>query len=227
MANEYATFQEFIDYVYRYGEAVEETEQNAANIERLLTVVSRALDFYLKTSFYGRNETRYYETDDGNRLYIDDLISVTTLETDDNLDGTHETLWTSTDYVLHPVNARAAYDALAPESEALCKPYRRIEVDLNGDNSFPVNEQRAIKIVRVFGYCDGMDDEGDPEYVPEAIKEATLMIVYRLWKRPSAPFGISGNAAITVQNIARSIQTDKDIQFLLSSVSERATYYLQ
>lgn len=221
MANEYATQQEFIDYAFAHGEVIDLSVQQESNVDRVLEVVSRAIDFKLGTTFYARDETRYYATDNGRYVYVDDLIEITSLKTSEDGGDNFDTTWAASDYFLHPLNARAS------QLENERKPYRRIEISENGDNYFPTNYQRAIRLEGKFGYCEGINDDGDPDDVPPPIKEATLLMSLRLWKRPNAPYGVVGVAPLNVQSVVRSITSDKDVMLLLSSVSMRGGYYMQ
>ena len=60
-------------------------------------------------------------------LWVDDLVSVTTIKLDDNADGTAETALSATDYVLTPRNA-----ALGSEP----RPYTCIEMTNTGSRLY-------------------------------------------------------------------------------------------
>ena len=72
----------------------------------LLEAVSRLIDHYCNRRFHVVEESRFFDGDGGKELGVPDLISVTSLKTDDNRDRTFETSWAATDYLLYPPNAR-------------------------------------------------------------------------------------------------------------------------
>lgn len=123
--------------------------------------------------------TRDYRVDTlGSPLYLDvDPISTTTgliVQTDDNNDGTYETTWTlGTDFRLEPTNAAAAG-----------VPWTRIVV--LGPRRFPKLAYRPeVRVTAKFGWPGGT--------VPDAVKQATLILAAKIWKRKDAPFGIAGS----------------------------------
>lgn len=108
----------------------------------LLIQASRLIDKWCGRFFFVRNETRYYDGM-GLKLFLpDDLLSITTLETDEDGDGTYENSFAVTDYFLYPLNDY---------------PKTRIEINPNGNyGSFANGVQKGVKIVGSFGYGDGI-----------------------------------------------------------------------
>jgi len=115
-------------------------------LRKLLEHSSRMIDREMHRFFYVRAETRYYDGA-GSKLFLpDDLLSITTLKTDDG-SGTYEnTFSTATapvDYFLYPLNDY---------------PKIRIEINPNGDyGSFASGIQKGVEIVGKFGYGSGWD----------------------------------------------------------------------
>jgi len=104
---------------------------------------SRFIDGYCKRKFYVQSATRYYDGA-GDKLFVDDLLSVSTLKVDDNADGTYEDSYTaSTDYELWP------YDNY-PKTMALISS----RAD-RGYTNFGGPCRKAVQIVGSFGYGDG------------------------------------------------------------------------
>lgn len=116
-------------------------ETDDTELERIITAVSRAIDDYCGRRFYAADETRYYMAQHGDRLLVDDLLSVTTLSTDDDGDRAYEHDWAATDYDLCPDNANIDGE-----------PYWEIRATPNGNYSFPVGVRRGVKVVGSFGY---------------------------------------------------------------------------
>jgi hypothetical protein len=154
-----------------YSNALETTSDLL--IEKVIEAASRAIDGWCDRRFYttSADETKYYSAKFYNVLFPeDDIISITTLATDDDGDGTHEVTWTTSDYMLIPFNR---------------PPYTTIEVDPNGDYTFPATKQ-GVKIIGKFGYCAIADR-------PPEVTTFCMLLAIRLFKRMSeAPFGVIG-----------------------------------
>jgi len=183
------------------------TADQDANQEIAIEAASRWIDYQTNMRFYSASETRVYTAPFGDWLPLEDgITSVTTLKTDDDNDGTYETTWATTDYVLEPVNA-------AVKGE----PYRRIRIDRQtGTNTFP-RVRDGVQLVATFGYSTT---------VPPAIKQATLLLSNRLWRRKDAIFGVAGSAAIGgVQTVIARIKTDADVMELLNGVNRQRLFF--
>ena len=184
------------------------TVADVFNQELAIEAASRWIDEFTHTRFHttANDETRYYSAYATWQLWLpDDLLSITTLKSDDDDDGTYETTWTTTDYVLLPSNASQK-----------TKPYRSIEVSTRGTLSFPTRVRDGVQIVGKFGYSAAYGLSA-----PAPIRQACLMLAHRLWKRKDAVFGVAGSAGIGVTTVAASIQADSDIQMLLNSGYDR------
>lgn len=109
----------------------------------LLEAASRAVDKYCHRWFYAISATRYY-AGAGNEFFLnaDDLLSITTLKTDEDGDGTFEnTLTENTDFFLYPLNEY---------------PKTRAEINPEGSYSmFGAGTPRGVQIVGLFGYGTG------------------------------------------------------------------------
>lgn len=169
-------------------------------METIIAATSRAIDNMTGRRFYSATETRYYTARWSDWLPVDDLLSVSTLKTDDNGDGTHNTTWAASDYILQPRNAAADSDNV--------RPYTSIEINENGDYSFPINVVDGVELVGTFGYR---------ETPPPEIKQACLLMSHRLWKRKDAIFGVAGNIQQGVTVVQAHIRKDADVMLLLSS----------
>jgi hypothetical protein len=151
-----------------------------AALEAVITAVSRAIDDYCGRRFYAASETRYFTARHGDRLMVDDLLSVTSLATDDDGDRTYETVWAATDYDLEPANA--ALDG---------EPYWEIRAAPEGRYSFP-STSRGVKIVGSFGFA---------ATTPAVIEEATLAQCKLVFDARNSVSGVEGgsvNPSVTV-----------------------------
>lgn len=113
-----------------------------ATLLRKLENASRWIDAYCKRPFYVTSQTRYFTAPSSAGLFVPDLLSISTLKTDDDGDRTYETTWTVTDYDLEPFNKF---------------PKWTIGVAPNGDYSFPTGI-KAIEIAGLWGYGNADPD---------------------------------------------------------------------
>lgn len=186
ITNGYCTLQEVKD-VLRLTDSVDDTL-----LELSIESASRQIDGYCERNFYTTSATRYFAARDSFEVEVDDLITLTTLETAP--DGTDfDTTWDSTKYQLEPLNGVVG---------GLATPYTQIRaID---DLTFPtLGGEALVKITGTFGYSP----------VPTAVKQATIMSATRLYKRYDSPLGVLGFGDLGVVRISR---LDPDIASLLS-----------
>jgi len=166
----YATLAEF-----KAAVGITDSTDDSA-LQAVLDATDTLIDLYCdrKTGFGTASETRYYTAEDYEYCLTDDLVSVTTLQTDDDANGTYETTWTSgTDYVLAPRNA--ALDGF---------PYTEIDTSVTWPRNFPKDVYLGVKVVGVFGFPS----------VPAAVKQAEIIQAGAVWNSRTAPFGVIGSA---------------------------------
>lgn len=164
-------------------------------LENIIMAVSRSIDNYTARRFWvnSNDETRYYRAQSRQRVLPDDIVSVTSLATDADGDGTYEDTWTTADYNLLPVNA--SLDSI---------PYNLIEVTPDGDYSFPANANRkAVKVVGKFGWSTA----------PYPVQEACIIQSIRLFRRKDAPFGVTGGGEMGQAVVIAKL--DPDVEMLL------------
>lgn len=167
----YATLAEFKSAI---GIGTADTTDDTA-LQSVLDATDALIDLYTdrKQGFGTASETRYYTAQDYSYVLTDDLVSVTTLQTDDNGDGTYETTWTAgTDFVLAPGNA--ALDGW---------PYTEIDASVNWPRNFPRGVYRGVKVIGVFGWPS----------VPNAVKQAAIIQAGAVWSSRTSPFGVIGS----------------------------------
>jgi hypothetical protein len=113
------------------------------------------------------------EATDYKYVLVDDLVSVSSLTTDDDGNGTYETTWAAgTDYNLAPGNA--ALDGW---------PYNEIDVSVTWPRNFPRDVYRGVKVIGVFGW----------PAVPNAVKQAAIIQAGAVWSSRTSPFGVIGS----------------------------------
>ena len=119
----------------------------------LLEAVSRLIDHYCNRRFYVVEETRFFDGDGGKELPVPDLISVTSLKTDDDKDRTFETPWEVSDYLLYPSNAQP--------DKPWGRPYTRVLVDVDaGNKSLLPAGLRTVEVNGKWGYREVTEDNG-------------------------------------------------------------------
>jgi len=159
----------------------------------VLSGVCRAIDGHCGQSFYkdAAASIRYYTAIDSHTVFIDPIVSVTTLATDGGYDRTYATTWAATDYDLMPTNV-ASRD----------RPYTWIETAPDGTYNFPTRSL-GVKLTAVYGW----------PAVPAQVAEAALLWAERIFKRKDAPFGITSFVEAGEMRLLKEI--DPDVQTLL------------
>lgn len=122
------------------------------------------------------SQTRYYTATRSDFVLTDPIVTVTTLATDINGDGTYAQTWSATDYVLAPRNAALN-----------SRPYTEIDVTpfSGGTLNFPTG-YLGVKVVGTFGWPS----------VPAAVKQAALIQAGAIWASRTAPFGAIGGETL-------------------------------
>lgn len=168
-----------------------------AVMEDIIEAASRHIDNETRRRFYSSSadETRYYQTSNPSRVFVDDLLTVTTLKTDQDGDRTYETTWLTTDYDLMPANA-----ALVGE------PYTYIEITPLGVERFP-RYTKGIQIVGTFGYASS---------APDDIKQACTLISVSLYQARRG-MGAEGVAQVTGAGV---VITPRDVPQMAQKIIE-------
>ncbi len=139
--------------------------------------------------------TRLYTAIDPFLLNIRDLVSLTSLKTDPDGDGTFEITWGTDDYKILPLNASTDLE-----------PFRTICVDgRNGENRFPIGVQGGVQIVGKWGW---------PK-LPQKLVMACRIIATQLFKRSreNPGFIITSDMAIVI------LRNDPQINALLKGLA--------
>jgi hypothetical protein len=136
--------------------------------------VSRWIDEWCDRVFARRSITMELDTCGYYNLPVPDLVSVTTLKTDDDGDGVYETTWSASDYELQPVNAAVQVQPM---------PYTSIAA--YGSRLFPVTTSSTSRparaeIVGVFGWPS----------LPSAVAEAAALIAADYLASTGMRFGV-------------------------------------
>ena len=124
-----------------------------ARLLALLEDVSRWIDRYCNRHFFALITTRVFDGNGARELQLPDLISITTLKTDENQDRVFELTWSSGDYLLYPLNA----EPLQPWGQ----PYSRVLVDTEAGSrpAFPAGKS-TVEISGKWGFREVAEDSG-------------------------------------------------------------------
>ncbi len=190
ITNGYATL---VEIKARLGIVTGDTADDT-KLESVVEGISRAIDNHCGRRFYldGSDATRYFTPEFADLLYVGDLVSVTSLFTDEDGDRTYERTWAATDYDLEPFNA--ALDSW---------PYTTILTTPKGLYTFPVGISKGVKMVSKWGW----------PAVPKPIAEACLLAGEKLFKRKDAIFGVVGSPEMGV--LKQMMRDDPDLAILL------------
>ena len=164
-----------------------------ALLELAVESASRMVDSYTQRYFYNAGTaTRLFAPQDSYVAEIDDLITLTTLQTSDGDD--FGTTWAAKDYQLEPLNGNV--DGLTGH------PTTRIRaVD---DFIFNLLDGEAtVRVVGVWGWSA----------VPTAVKQATVIQAARIFKRNDSPLGIAGFGEMGAIRVG--VQLDPDVKHLI------------
>lgn len=168
-----------------------------ALISSIILSVSREIDRMTGRFFYSTgSETRYFTAIDYDHVDIGDLVSITSLATDDGLRA-WSSVWASTDYDLQPFN-----NALLVEPE----PYHHLCITPQGAFTFPRYLAKGVKVVGVFGWSS----------VPSLIAKAALLWTERTYKRLSTPLGVSSTSQIGITSVQLPAP-DNDIEMMIQT----------
>ena len=115
-------------------------------IRKMAEAASRSIDNYCNRIFVTQTATKYFDGE--TILWLPDLLSITTLKTDEGNDGTYENTYATTDYYLYGVGAEDTLNTF---------PKIRLETNPEGDyNSFASGYKHGVEIVGIWGYGDGI-----------------------------------------------------------------------
>lgn len=183
----YATLAEF-----KASVGITDSTDDTA-LQSVLDATDQLINNYCDTKVgFGQtaSQTRYYTANSLTYVLTDPIVSVSSLQTDDDGDGTYETTWASTDYVLAPRNA--ALDT---------RPYTEVDTAVNEPKLFPTG-YLATRITAVFGWPS----------VPSAVKQAALIQAGAVWSSRTAPFGVIGSQDLGgVMRMSRALHPEAQV----------------
>jgi hypothetical protein len=189
ITNGYCTLSELKDSLQ-----IDDSVDNAS-LEAAIMSASRMIDDYTQRFFYkdgtvGSPVSRYYTPEDAISLNIDDIVSITSVATDNDLEFTYTTVWATSDFVVEPINnPRKGW------------PYNRLVAV--GAYVWPFQIPQSVKITGAWGWSS----------VPQEIQLATKIQASRLFIRRQSPFGIAGSPELGTVRL--SSRLDPDVEALI------------
>ena len=149
---------------------------------------------FYQTGSEGTPIARVYVPQDSYVVETDDIISVTTLKTDSNGDGTFDTTFDVSDFQLEPLNGLAG---------GIETPFTRIRAV--GTFLWPVYEPRnvdanqaSVQVTGVFGFSS----------VPTAVRQACILSALRQYKRYESPTGVLGFSDLGAVRVGTKLDPD-------------------
>jgi hypothetical protein len=166
-----------------------------ALLELAVESASRMVDSYTQRYFYNAGTaTRIFAPQDSYVTEIDDLVSLSVLQTSDG--DSFGTTWAAKDYQLEPLNG--VVDGLTG--------YPSTRIRAVDDFIFNMLDGEAtVRITGVWGWSA----------VPVAVKQATVIQAARIFKRNDSPLGIAGFGEMGAVRVG--VQLDPDVKHLIDS----------
>jgi len=119
-------------------------------MRKILEAASRSIDNYCNRAFVTQTATKYFNG--AYTLWVPDLLSMTTLKTDEDGDGTYEntldTTFATGDVIPYGVGIEDSLNTF---------PKVRLEINPEGDyGSFASGVKKGVEIAGIWGYGDGI-----------------------------------------------------------------------
>jgi hypothetical protein len=164
-------------------------------IEVAIMTASRMIDDYCGRFFYKDGTalspvSRYFTPKDWWTCDIDDIVTITEVATDDNFDQAWETVWTTSDYMVEPINnPRRGW------------PYTRLIAI--GAYIFPAQLPQTLRVKGIWGWSS----------IPYEIQTACKLQASRLFVRKQSPFGVAGS--VDMGTVRLTSRLDPDVEALI------------
>ena len=181
ITNGYATLAEFQLYMTMPGDTVTSDTNDSSVIEDIIEAVSRHIDNICGRVFYQSSsdgETRYYTPEDPAIVFIDDLVSITSLKVDYYALRDYADTLATTDYDLDPYNASNKG-----------WPYTWLGLNPLTTAYYPT-VRKGVQIIGIFGFPS----------VPNDIKEACLGIALNIYQGRTGQSS-AGNVTVTAAGV--------------------------
>jgi len=161
-------------------------------LELAIESASRQIDQACERQFFQTSATRIYAPRDPYVCEIDDLLSLTSLKSSSDADGTFDITFQPKDYQLEPLNGIVG---------GIESPSTRIRVT---DEYLFVTDggEATVQVEGTFGW----------DAIPVQIQQATLILASRLFERRNSPLGVAGFGDLGAIRVSK---IDADIDNLI------------
>ena len=191
LTNCYLSVAELKTYIGNITDSVDD-----AALERVIAAACRQVDTHCGRFFYQQTSTvQSYSPKDAWLLLVHDLLSITTLASDEDGDGVWEVAWSASDYVLTPRNAAYAVPV---------RPYYAVAVAPAGNYVF-IRGRDTVKLTGNYGWTAA----------PDPVVEASFLQSARLFGRKQNPYGVAGSPAFGSLSMLKA-EMDPDAVTLLA-----------
>jgi hypothetical protein len=162
-------------------------------LELAVESASRMIDSYTQRYFYNAGtDVRLFVPADNYITEIDDLVTLTTLQTSDG--DRFGTTWQTYDYQLEPLNG--VVDGLTSHPATRIRAVDNYLFNL-------LDGEATVRITGVWGWSA----------VPTAVKQAAVIQAARIFKRNDSPLGVAGFGDMGVIRVGS--QLDPDVRQLV------------
>jgi hypothetical protein len=162
-------------------------------LELAVESASRMIDSYTQRYFYNAGTAvRLFVPADNYITEIDDLVTLTTLQTSDG--DQFGTTWQTYDYQLEPLNG--VVDGLTSHPATRIRAVDNFLFNL-------LDGEATVRITGVWGWSA----------VPTAVKQAAVIQAARIFKRNDSPLGVAGFGDMGVIRVGS--QLDPDVRQLV------------
>ncbi|HMA78045.1 MAG TPA: head-tail connector protein [Candidatus Paceibacterota bacterium] len=189
ITNGYATLEQV-----KASARVEDNFDDAL-LELAIEAASRQIDQACERVFYNQGtQARIFTPQSHYLCEIDDLISITKLETDPDGTTDFDIEFAAKDFQLEPLNGFAG---------GVERPFTHIRA--TDDYLFPMeNGEALVRVTGEWGFAS----------TPTAITQATVILASRIFKRNDSPLGVAGFGDIGVIRVGKM---DPDVESLINA----------
>lgn len=163
------------EFMQRHGIT---TTTNNQRILDHITAASRKIDAMCFRKFSADTvaTARYFKPLSCDLVYIDDALEITSVEVDNNNDGTYETTFATTDYESEPANG------VGPDGQSGWPAFLLRAVGPSLYFTAPFwSSRRTVKVTAKWGWSA----------VPQPVIEACHLLTHRLYYEVSVPGGVT------------------------------------
>lgn len=162
-------------------------------LELAIESASRDIDQATERQFFPTDTHRFFTPRNSLVCEIDDVSSLTSIKSSTAADGTYDTTWSESDYQLEPLNGIAG---------GMSVPFDTLRAV--GNYYWPSSGlEVTVRVEGTFGFASA----------PIAIKQATVLLASRIFKRNDSPGGVMGFGDIGVVRVSKF---DPDIERLIN-----------